>query len=145
MLDILFIMGSMEVYDYQQQRWVPYVPDPEEWYQHLKDLRDGYVQPDNRGRYVVGSGESKKRVQILEAKLKEANRALKDMEEKLKHTQQPVVKMVTPVAQANAIARSEVDREKQRKNGDDKKRKNITPPLTKSKRRRTIYDPDSAL
>ena len=120
MLDILFIMGSMEVYDYQQQRWVPYVADPEAWYQHLKALRDGYVQPDHRGRYIVGSG-------------------------KIPEPKQPIVKLVTPVAQANEIARSEVDREKQRKNGDDKKRKNITPPLPKSKRRRTIYDPDSAL
>ena len=110
---MLFTMGSIEVYDYQQQRWVPYVADPEKWYQHFKDLRDGYVQPDNRGRYVVGSGESKKRVQILEAKLKEANRALKDMEEKLKHAQQPVVKMVTPVAQVNEIAQSEVQRSRE--------------------------------
>ena len=123
MPDILFTMGSMEVYDYQQQRWVPYVADPEAWYQHFKDLRDGYVQPDSRGRYVVGSGQSQKRVQMLETKLKEANQTLKDMEEKLKHSQRPVVKMVTPVAQANEIAQSEVQRSRQQYLPSCKKRK----------------------
>ena len=88
-------MGSIEVYDYQQQKWVPYVPDPEAWYQHFKDLRDGYVQPDHKGRYIVGSGAK--------------HRKLKEMEKR------PVVNLVTPVAQANEIAKSEVDREKQRK------------------------------
>ena len=115
-------MGSIEVYDYEQQRWVPYVADPEAWYQHFKDLRDGYVQPDHRGRYVVGSAKK----------------------EKMEQTQ-PIVKLVTPVAQANEIAQSEVNREKQRKNTENKKRKNTTPPLPNSKRRRTIYDLESAL
>ena len=39
-------MGSMEVYDAKQEKWVPYVPDYNAWYQHFKDLRDGYVHPD---------------------------------------------------------------------------------------------------
>ena len=38
-------MGSIEVYDAKQEKWVPYVPDYNAWYQHVKDLRDGYVQP----------------------------------------------------------------------------------------------------
>ena len=27
-------MGTREVYDYQQQKWVPYVSHPYKWYQH---------------------------------------------------------------------------------------------------------------
>ena len=52
----------------------------------------------------------------------------------------PVVNLVTPVAQANEIAKSEVDREKQRKKAGGKKRKNETVPLVKPKRHRTIHD-----
>ena len=40
-------MGSIEVYDAKQEKWVTYVPDYNAWYQHFKDLRDGYVQPDH--------------------------------------------------------------------------------------------------
>ena len=50
-------MGSIEVYDYKLQKWVPYVSDPDKWYHHFLDLRDGYVQPDHLGRYIVGSGD----------------------------------------------------------------------------------------
>ena len=28
-------MGTREVYDYQQQKWIPYVSDPDKWYQHF--------------------------------------------------------------------------------------------------------------
>ena len=90
-------MGSIEVYDYKQQKWVPYVPDPEKWYQHFKDLRDGYVKPDYKGRYIVGSGAP--------------YRKLKEMEKQQQQEQQQVeVNLVTPVAQATEIARSEVER-----------------------------------
>ena len=34
---------TKEVYDCQQQKWVPYVLDPDKWYQHLLDVRDGYA------------------------------------------------------------------------------------------------------
>ena len=50
-------MGSIEVYDAKQEKWVPYVPDYNAWYQDFKGLRDGYVQSDHMGRYVVGSGK----------------------------------------------------------------------------------------
>ena len=103
-------MGSIEVYDYKQQKWVPYVSDPDKWYEHFKDLRDGYVNPDHRGRYIVGSGKSRSRINTLEAKLKEAQENLKETEEKLKQAQRPVVNLVSPVAQATEIAKSEVKR-----------------------------------
>jgi hypothetical protein len=75
-------MGSIKVYDHKQQKWVPYIPDPEKWYQHFKDLRNGYVTPDHRGRYLVGN--SRKRLGTLEAKLKEAEKKLIETEEKLR-------------------------------------------------------------
>ena len=83
-------MGIREVYDYQQLMWVPYVSDPDKWYQHLLDVRDGYVERDSQGRYVMGGG------------LK--YRELKEMKQK----ETPVVNLVTPVAQALEMAKSEL-------------------------------------
>ena len=98
-------MGSIEVYDHVQQKWVPYRPDPERMFQHFKDIRDGYAKPDHRGRYIIGEGKS---VRMLERKLKETEQKLKEAEEKLKDGLE--VQWVSPVAQANDIARSEVSR-----------------------------------
>ena len=47
---------------------VPYVSDPHKWYQHLLDMRDGLVEPDYLGRYIVGSGEKHRRLKEMEAK-----------------------------------------------------------------------------
>ena len=85
-------MGTREVYDYQQQKWVPYISDPDKWYQHLLDVRDGYAERDSQGRYVMGSG------------LK--YRELKEM----KQNEKTVVNLVTPVAQALEMAKSELKR-----------------------------------
>ena len=49
-------MGTRLVYDYQQQKWIPYVSDPYKWYQHLLDVRDGYAERDSQGHYIGGSG-----------------------------------------------------------------------------------------
>ena len=84
-------MGTREVYDYQQ-KWVPYVLHPYKWYQHLLDVRDSYAEHATQGRYVMGSG------------LK--YRELKEMKQKEK----PVVNLVTPVAQALEMAKSELKR-----------------------------------
>ena len=43
-------MGTRLVYDYQQQKWIPYVSDPDKWYQHLLDVRDGYAENDVKDR-----------------------------------------------------------------------------------------------
>jgi hypothetical protein len=51
-------VGSIEVYDHKRQEWVPYTLDPEKWYQHFKDLSDGSVTPDHKGRYIIESGSS---------------------------------------------------------------------------------------
>ena len=105
-------MGSIEVYDAKQEKWVPFVPDYDEWYQHFKDLRDGYVQPDHMGRFVVGTGKRNRQFKEMEAKQKEI-----EMLEKQRH----VVNQVTPVAQAIELAKSELARE--RKKGGVIKRK----------------------
>ena len=83
-------MGTRLVYDYQQQKLIPYVSDPDKWYQHLLDVRDGYAERDSQGHYIVGSGRK--------------NRELKEMRQKEK----PVVNLVTSVAQALEMAKSEL-------------------------------------
>ena len=88
-------MGTREVYDYQQQKWVPYVSDPDKWYQHLLDVRDGYVLRDSQGCYVMGSGQK--------------YRELNEMRQKEK----PLVNLVTPVAQALEMAKSELKRKQE--------------------------------
>ena len=111
-------MGSIEVYDVKLQKWVPYIPDYNKWYQHFKDLSDGYVQPDHLGRYVVGVGER--------------NRQLKE-------TERPVVKLVTPVAQAVEMAKSEIERKKE---GGSKKRKKETISSLPKRLKRYAYNPE---
>ena len=49
-------MGTREVYNYQQQKWIPYVSDLDKWYQHLLYVKEGYAECDSQGRYMVGSG-----------------------------------------------------------------------------------------
>jgi hypothetical protein len=114
-------MGSIEVYNHKQQKWVPYKDDPEKWYQHFKDLRDGYNKADYKGRYIVGSGNQLRKI----AEMK----------------QSPSVKLVSPVAQAIEIAKSEVNRKKveggkERKKGPQKRKKTPTPAYKSSKRKR---------
>ena len=84
------------VYDYQRRKWVESNPDPDEIYQHLKDVRDGLVKPDYRGRYVIGSGR------------------------KRTASEQPhSVKLVTPVAKATERVISELKRKKEEEGMED--------------------------
>ena len=85
-------MGTRLVYDYQQQKWIPYVSDPNKWNQHLLDVRDGYAERDSQGHYIVGSGRK--------------YREVKEMRQKEK----PVVNLITPVAQALEMAKFELKR-----------------------------------
>ena len=66
---------------------------------HLLDLRDGLVEPDHLGRYIVGSGEK--------------HRPLKEMEANQIEKQRPVVNLVSPVAKATVMARSGIKRERE--------------------------------
>ena len=112
-------MGTREVYDYEQQKWVPYISDPDKWYKHLLAMLDGLVEPDYLGRYIVGSGEK--------------HRRLKEMEAKKIENQRPVVNLVSPVAQATEMARSEVKREREMA-----KSKTFVPPGRQKKFTRSI-------
>ena len=109
-------MGSIEVYDAKQEKWVPYVPDYDAWYQHFKDLRDGYVQPDHMGRYVVGSGKKYRKLKEIETREKEMEAREKQLEAREKQIEareqkSPTLKQITPVAQA-IIAKSEIERKR---------------------------------
>ena len=42
-------MGSIEIYDAKQSKWVPYVPDFKKWEQHFIDIGEGRVKPDHKG------------------------------------------------------------------------------------------------
>ena len=114
-------MGSVEVYDPKQQKWVPYIPDYDKWYQHFKDLRDGYVQPDHLGRYVVGVGERNR---------------------KLQEDQRPVVKLVSPVAQAVEMAKSEMERESKNARGNKRKKETTTHEPVHNRFKRYAYSPE---
>ena len=109
-------MGTREVYDYEQQKWVPYVSDPDKWYQHLLDMCYGLVEPDYLGRYIMGSGEN--------------HRRLKEMEAKQIEKQRPLVNLVSPVAEGMEMARSEIKREREMA-----KSKTFVPPG----RRKNVY------
>ena len=61
-------MGTRFVYDYQQQKWIPYVSDPDKWYQHLLDVRDGYAERDSQGHYIVGSGRKYRELKEMRQK-----------------------------------------------------------------------------
>ena len=68
---------------------------PDKWYQHLLDVRDGYAERDRQGRYIVSSGRK--------------YRELKEM----RQNEKPVVNLVTPVAQALEMAKSELKRKRE--------------------------------
>ena len=100
-------MGSIEVYDTTKGQWVPYVPDYEKWIQHFKDISEGRVRPDHKGRYIVGSGS-------------------RSRDPPTKQIEQPKVTLVTPVAQALEMTKSQLKREQQKKleySDDDGRRK----------------------
>jgi hypothetical protein len=42
-------MGSIEIYDHKNKRWVPYVPDYKKWEQHFTDVSEGRARADHRG------------------------------------------------------------------------------------------------
>ena len=73
-------MGSIEVYDAKQEKWIPYIPDNNALYQHFKDLRIGYVQPDHMGRYVMGSGKKYRKLKEIETREKEMEAREKQLE-----------------------------------------------------------------
>ena len=117
-------MGSKEVYDIKQEKWVPYVLDYDKWYQHFKVLSEGDVQPDYMGRYIVGSGTRNRN-------LKEMGAQQRQKEIEIQQQQRPVVKQVTPVAQAIEIAKSEIDRERKEEGGEKCKKVKTIQSLTK--------------
>ena len=57
------------------------MPDYDEWYQHFKDLRDGYVQPDQMDvTGIVGSGKRNRMLKEMIACEKEMEAHEKQIE-----------------------------------------------------------------
>ena len=90
------------MYDIKLQKWVPYVSDPDKWYQFLLDLCEGNVVPHNQDRYIVDSGGKHGQLKDMETQKKEMH-----------ENQRPVVNLVTPVAQATEMAKSEIKRDRE--------------------------------
>ena len=87
-------MGSIEIYDHKNKRWVPYVPDYKKWEQHFTDVSGGRARADHRGRYLMGNGARwRPHTHIVEPDT-------------------PKVELVTPVAQTLEMAKSELARQK---------------------------------
>ena len=110
-------MGSIEVYDAKQEKWVLYVPDYNAWYQHFKDLRDEYVQPNHMGRFFVGSRKKYRKLKEIETREKEMEAREKQLEAREKQIdarkqKSPTLKQITPVAQAIEITKSEIERKR---------------------------------
>ena len=108
-------MGSIKVYNAKQEKWVPYVPDYNAWYQHFKDLRDGYIQPDHMGCYVLGRRKKYRKLKEIETREKEMKARGKQLEAHEKQIEareqkSPTLKQITPVAQSIKIAKSEIER-----------------------------------
>ncbi len=109
-----------------RKKWVPYVPDYDKWLHHFRDIRDGYAKRDRERRYVVGSGR----------RFRKLNEAV----------ERPVLKMVTPVAQAVEMAKSEEKRERKKdtsqsgKKYTPQKRKKVQTVPKKPKRRYVLSD-----
>ena len=99
-------MGSIEVYDYQQMKWVPYIPKPGSADRYYKRIRDSIEDQ------WQGSEDS-----ITARQLRDTTDRLRAAEDKLKQMDErtPEVKQVTDVAEA--IARAEDDMKRERKKG----------------------------
>ena len=85
-------MGPIEVYDLKLEKWVPYVPDYDKWYQNFKDLSDRNIKSDHMGRYIVGSGTRNRKLKEMEAQQRQ-----KEIETQEQHRH--VVNLIPPVAQ----------------------------------------------
>ena len=89
--------------------------------QHLLDLRKGNVEPINQDRYIVNSGGKLGQLKDMESLQKEIE---------IHGNQRPVVNLLTSVAQATEMAKSEIKREREMA-----ERENFVPPG----RRQNVY------
>ena len=79
----------------------------------LKNVSDGYVQPDHMGHYSIGSGKKNRKLKEMEGHMKEIEACEKQVEARekqiaLREQKGPILKQVTPVAQALEIAKSDI-------------------------------------
>ena len=100
-------------------------------FQRLRLMRDGYVQPDHMGRFVVGSGKKYRKLKEMEARGKE-----------MREQQRPILKQITPVAQAIEIAKSEIERDG-KKEGSSKRKKAKSPNSLPKRLEHYAYNPEN--
>ena len=97
-------MGSVEVYDAKLVKLVPYIPDYEKWIQHFKDTSEERASPNHMGRYIVETGSKSK--------------------SSTTPVPQPVkVNLVTPVSQADEMAKSQLKQKQLSAYSDDNGRR----------------------
>ena len=113
-------MGSIEVYDYQQMKWVPHVSK----HDHERLQEKINCKTDGQDSTIV------RQLRETKGKLKEAEDKLMRLEKRV-----PEVKQVTNVAEAIERAQSEVKRE--RKNERVQQHKKTSVPLPKRVRKLT--------
>ena len=118
-------MGSVEIYDYKQMKWVPYVPPPD--------------QAERYYRRLVASLETESHSSTIATKLKDTEDKLKEAEHKLKQREEktPEVKQVTQVAEAIERAQSELKRD--RKKGSCIQKSDPIP--SNKKKKKSIFIP----
>ena len=95
-------MGSVERYDFKQQKWVPYQSTPEDVRRYFKKM-DALREEKKHGH-----GDMARKLRDTEEKLKKAEKQLAETKAQLKR-KAPIVRQVTPVAQAIEIAKSQVN------------------------------------
>ena len=97
-------MGSIEVYDYQQMKWVPYIPQPDKADRYYKHTTDKIEK------------EWQKSDSLTAQQLRETTEKLRAAEEQLKRMDErtPEVKQVTDVAEAIKRAEDDVRRERKK-------------------------------
>ena len=93
-------MGSIEVYDYKQQKWVPHISRPGDAERHYQRMKERIDRQNHLRDPIEGMAKQ----------LKDTEDELKKVEEKIKvmEQQRPQVTQVTPVAQAMEIAKSQL-------------------------------------
>ena len=118
-------MGSIEVYDYQQMKWVPHVP------------KSNAADRNYEGRNEKDASEMHGRDSTLVRQLRETEGKLKEAEDKLMRIEEraPKVKQVTDVAEAIERAQSEVKRERKKERTQQRKKPSL--PLPKRVRKLT--------
>ena len=90
------------------------------------------------GLYIVGSGRRNRKLKEMEAQQRQ-----KEIE--IQQQLRPMVKQVTPVAQAIEIAKSEIERERKKEGGEKRKKKVKTIQSLPKRLNHYAYNPEDQI